>query len=276
MREKDNHYPLIFIKLGGSLITEKSKPLTARQDVIERAAKEISRVWIQNPSLRLLIGHGSGSFGHSEAKKHNTQDGVQDSAGWMGFAQVWYAANLLNRMVIDALQQQGLPAISLSPLSMIISRSKEITAWNIQPLRAALEARLLPVIQGDVIFDERLGGCILSTEDLFVHLVPHFRPQQVLLAGIEPGVWADYPACTRLLDVIAPNTDLFENHANSSLQGSSAPDVTGGMAAKVKQSLAMIKSSSSTVVYIFSGEQEKAIENALQGKPQGTKITAFL
>jgi len=274
MRDQGNFYPLIFIKLGGSLITEKAKPLTARQDVLERAAKEISQVWFQNPSLHLLIGHGSGSFGHSEAKKYNTQDGIRDPAGWMGFARVWYAANLLNRMVINALQQQGLPALAFSPLSMIISHNKRITAWNIQPLRAALDARLLPVIQGDVIFDEMLGGCILSTEDLFVHLVPYFQPQQVLLAGIEPGVWADYPVCTRLLDVISPSTDLFSHHANSSLQGSRAPDVTGGMAAKVKQSLAMIQSSSSTEVYIFSGEKEKAIENALQGKPQGTKITA--
>lgn len=266
--------PLVFLKLGGSLITEKTRPQTARLDVLDRLAAEIAQALSCNPDLHLLIGHGSGSFGHSEAKKYNTQAGVKDATGWIGFSQVWYAANRLNRLVMDALHHHGLPAIAFSPLSMIITHDKKITAWNTQPLQAALNAHLLPVVQGDVIFDEQLGGCILSTEDLFAHLVPQFCPQRVLLAGIEPGVWADYPACTRLIDLITPTFPISGSPTSSILQGSSAPDVTGGMAAKVKQSLAMVKSHRSTEVYIFCGEIEKSVENALLGRPSGTRIAA--
>ena len=53
---------LVFLKLGGSLITDKSKPDTPRIAVLERLAKEIRRALTDQPQLSLLIGHGSGSF----------------------------------------------------------------------------------------------------------------------------------------------------------------------------------------------------------------------
>ena len=53
-----------FLKLGGSLITDKSRPQTARLDVLERLASEIAQAYHKHPDLSLVIGHGSGSFGH--------------------------------------------------------------------------------------------------------------------------------------------------------------------------------------------------------------------
>jgi isopentenyl phosphate kinase len=44
-----------------------------------------------------------------------------------------------------------------------------------------------------------LGGTILSTEDLFTYLAGLLHPEQILLAGNEPGVWADFPKNSRLL-----------------------------------------------------------------------------
>ena len=67
---------LVFLKLGGSLITEKSREATARKDVITRLAAELADIHRSNPNLRLLLGHGSGSFGHVPAKKYNTRTGV--------------------------------------------------------------------------------------------------------------------------------------------------------------------------------------------------------
>ena len=53
----------IFLKLGGSLITDKDKPYTARTQVIADIAKEIVAARKTDPDMELLIGHGSGSFG---------------------------------------------------------------------------------------------------------------------------------------------------------------------------------------------------------------------
>ena len=51
---------LIFLKLGGSLITNKNIPFSARKDTLRRLAAEISEALDTNPELKLLIGHGSG------------------------------------------------------------------------------------------------------------------------------------------------------------------------------------------------------------------------
>jgi len=59
---------LIFLKLGGSLITEKSVWETARREVIERAAQEVKEAF-EERAFQLLLGHGSGSFGHYPARK---------------------------------------------------------------------------------------------------------------------------------------------------------------------------------------------------------------
>ncbi len=64
---------LTFLKLGGSLITDKDSPHTARPEILRRLADEIVAARQSNPAMQLLIGHGSGSFGHMPAKKYGTR-----------------------------------------------------------------------------------------------------------------------------------------------------------------------------------------------------------
>lgn len=260
---------LLFIKLGGSLITDKSVPQQARIDVITRIAAEIKDVLDMHPDLSLLVGHGSGSFGHVTASKFGTRDGVNSPSGWKGFTRVWRDAGLLNRFVIDAFLDAGLLAISFPPSASIASQGRTISAWNLSPIRSALNAGLVPVVFGDVVFDTRLGGTIYSTEDLFDYLAVELRPSRILLAGLEPGVWGDYPACTRIIEKITPRNI---SHLMSSLGGSSATDVTGGMYTKVIQSLSIVERIPGTEVVIFSGEQAGNIAQNLVGGSMGTRI----
>ena len=60
---------LVFLKLGGSLITDKNTPRTARIEVLQRVGIEIKSALEQDSSLQILLGHGSGSFGHFSGKK---------------------------------------------------------------------------------------------------------------------------------------------------------------------------------------------------------------
>ena len=68
---------LIFLKLGGSLITDKERPRTPRLDTLRDLSTQIAAARARDPNLLLLIGHGSGSFGHVVAKKYATRDGLQ-------------------------------------------------------------------------------------------------------------------------------------------------------------------------------------------------------
>ena len=71
---------LIFLKLGGSLLTDKTSEETLRPDVLDRLASEICQALALDRCIPLLLGHGSGSFGHVAAAKHGTRKGVSSAA----------------------------------------------------------------------------------------------------------------------------------------------------------------------------------------------------
>jgi len=262
---------LVFLKLGGSLITQKSRASTHRPEVLDRLSIEIAAARQDNPDLRLVIGHGSGSFGHTAASKYQTHLGVRSAEEWRGFAGVWYEAHRLNVLVIEALTRSGIPVIALPPSSAAISRRGQVVNYATEPVEAALRAGLVPLVNGDVAFDQALGGTILSTEDVFAYLTVYLRPNRILLAGIEPGVWSDYPHNQSILPLITGG-DLDE--AVGFLHGSASTDVTGGMLRKVESMLALIKRVPELEILIFSGEKAGLVKEALLGASPGTLIRA--
>ena len=259
---------MIFLKLGGSLITDKAVSETARVDVIDRLAGEVANAIDANPEVRILLGHGSGSFGHPLAKKYGTQIGASSREEWSGFTQVWHVANKLNRIVIDSLRSVGLAAISFPPSASAISSAGEISHLSVEPIKKSLEAGLLPVVQGDVAFDRETGSTILSTEMIFRYLAPQLKPDVVLLAGIEPGVYSHYPPEGEVLARIT-SAEI----SNLTLGPSSSIDVTGGMANKVSEALSISKAVPGLSVRIFSAEEPNSVLAALQGANSGTLVT---
>jgi isopentenyl phosphate kinase len=172
---------------------------------------------------------------------------------------------------MQALEQAGLPALVFPPLAAVTAQDGKVVAWDLSPLRTALEKNLLPVVHGDVVFDQVRGGTILSTEDLFTHLATRLHPSQLLLAGIEPGVWQDYPENTSLLpEITSSNFPAIE----AGLKGSAAIDVTGGMLDKVHQLLTVVNELPGLSASIFSGEKPGYVRRSLLGEQLGTMIHA--
>jgi isopentenyl phosphate kinase len=262
---------IVLLKLGGSLITDKDKPYTPRLDKLADLAQEIKTALDSNPNLLLILGHGSGSFGHVAAKKHGTREGVHTREGWLGFTEVRFQAAELNRYVVQSLMEAGLPAMPFPPSASLVSDNRRVTFHNIEPIRRALDVNLLPVVQGDVAFDESLGGTILSTEDVFKFLMDEFTTKRILLAGIEAGVWEDFPARTKLVKQIQLS-DYEKMRAG--IGGSASTDVTGGMKAKVEEMLSLIQKHENLTVQIFSAEEHGFLTRALQGENVGTLLTA--
>lgn len=259
---------LIFLKLGGSLITDKDTPRTARLEVIHRLAKEIAQFVNANLSSQLIIGHGAGSFAHVPASKYKTRQGVRSHQQWKGFFEVWQEARALNHIVLGALHQSGLPAISFPPSSSIITRDGKVNSWDLAPIQAALSHQMIPVVYGDVIFDESLGGTILSTEELFMHLAVHLHPRRILLAGLN-SVCSDFPTCKRTIEII--NDKNYKDYFPV-LGGSASTDVTGGMVQKVTDMLHLTHQVPGLEIQIFSSTQPEVLYEVLNGKNIGTII----
>lgn len=258
---------LTFLKLGGSLITDKDQPETALTDRIDDLLFQIVAWRLANPNKRLVLGHGSGSFGHHAAAKFGTRHGVQTSEESLGFQQVWFSARKLNQIIITQAQSLNLPLIAFPPSASITTKNHEIITWNTQPITQCLEMGLVPLIFGDVVSDLTLGGTILSTEDLFVHLARVLHPNRILLAGKMEGIYADYPINKNLLPLISAHSVALDF-----LQGSASRDVTGGMVTKVQSMQSLCRESPGLSVQIFSAVSSGALRLALDGAAIGTII----
>ena len=258
---------MIFLKLGGSLITRKHQPMAARKQTIERLAGEIAQFVQDSPDEQLLLGHGSGSFGHPVAAQYGTHLGASSAEDWRGFAEVWRAAQALNRMVMDALHGAGVAAVCFPPSATMICTSGEIDSYAFDPLLEALESGLVGVVYGDVAFDLNQGACIVSTERVFAALGLVLMPKRVLLAGVDEGVYADYPQRKHLMDSMR-ETDL----ERIQLEGAEAADVTGGMQDKVFHALALAGLLPEAEVRIFSGKPAGSVLAALKGEALGTRV----
>lgn len=259
---------ITLLKLGGSLITDKNHAHTAKTEVIRRLGNEIRTAW-DKERFPLILGHGSGSFGHIPAKKYGTRNGVRTEEEWAGFAEVHAEATALNRIVTDILRGTGLPVISFVPMDSVRTADGQVTLWDTALILDCIRQGLIPLIFGDTVFDSVRGGTILSTEDLFVHLCKKLpEPPRILLAGLEAGVWADFPANTRLIPVIrAEGTD-----ADASIKGSEFPDVTGGMQEKVHLMKELILAGQAESASIFSGAEKNVLTRVLNSEPAGTLI----
>lgn len=276
---------LVFLKLGGSLITDKTKPYTPLLDVMDDLALQVKTALQTHPNLRVLVGHGAGSFGHVPASEYKTRDGLPPQATplvyrrrddtqnnyWKGFAEVWYQASTLNRFVMEAFHKADLRAIALPPSSSVISSDGKVSVWDTTPIRMALAADIVPVVFGDTVFDEVRGGTILSTEDLFMYLTDALHPDRILLAGLESAVWEDFPARTKKVAKITPASF---NKIKAGVGKSAAADVTGGMESKVKQMLELVEKHPNLTVQIFSSDEPGNLARALGGETLGTVISS--
>ncbi len=263
---------LVFLKLGGSVITDKNREATAREDVIRRAGREINRALKAQPALSLVLGHGSGSFGHFVADKYGLRDGIREGSqkdAWRGYAETAAAAARLNRLVTDIFLAEGLPVFTLQPSASALGRSGELTFMETRPAAEALSHGLIPLVYGDVAFDETWGCTIISTEQIFACLAREFKPGRIILAGIVEGVYDSDPFLNpqaRLFREIGPDNIAQVEQA---LSGSHSVDVTGGMLTKVREMYALVRSQPSLSVHLISGQREGLIERALLGQAAG-------
>ncbi len=250
---------LTFLKLGGSAITDKTREATARADVIARIAREIKRALDANPSHRLVLGHGSGSFGHFAANKY----GFGMSGNWRAYAETGAAAARLNRLVTVILLAQGVPVVSMQPSASAICRDGELIALAAEPVQTALSHGLVPLVYGDVAFDETLGMAITSTEMEFAYLAPIVKPSRIILAGMVEGVYTADPLQDPSAELVREITPANYAQIEKRLKGSHGVDMTGGMLTKVKTMLALVEREPGVEVHLVSALQEGAIERAL-------------
>lgn len=248
---------LILVKLGGSIITDKSKPYTARIDIIKKIAKKTSK--FKNKNTDLIVGHGSGSFAHVPASKYQIHKGLINRKSVWGLALTADAAIQINRIVISEFLKLKIPCISFAPLSF--NYGKKVLTDHI---KKALEIGIVPIIYGDVILHKKRGFEIYSGEKtldiLALKLSKKYKKITIIYYTDTNGVYDDKG---NTIPLITPkNFPEIKKY----LQGSGNVDVTGGMIHKVEESLKVVQKLNAEIW----------IKNGFETKKTGTKISKFV
>lgn len=253
---------LVLLKLGGSLITDKSNPFTARDETIHRLSWEIKEA-LKKP-FPLVIGHGGGSFPHRSAAKYQTQKGDKGSKSWEGFCMVQNDASKLNRIIVDGLLEADVRAVSVQPSAMIMADGGRIKDYLTKPIEIMLQKGLVPVPYGDVALDIKQGMSIISTEEILFSLAQRLGAKRVIFCGKTDGVFTADPGKDEKAELIKEITRKNFSKVRGYLAGSDATDVTGGMLHKVERALEM--ADSGVVVEIINGDEPGLLKRALQGE----------
>ncbi len=223
---------LFCIKLGGSVITDKSKPYTFNEKAIRSIAKILKQ--IKTP---LLISHGAGSFAHTSAKKYGGNNGYKSK---LGIAKVCLDADEINSLVMKIFLEEKLPAISFGPRSFLITKKGQLEKYFFDPILQTLSQGLIPVIYGDVIFDEVQKTTIFSGETTLSILAKYLQkndfdiPQIIQLSDVD-GVMDQQKK------IIPEITSKNWPEIKKTIINNNAVDVTGGMMHKIENALELTK-----------------------------------
>jgi len=262
--------PLVFIKIGGSLITDKTKPFSLKEDALAIICDEIKRASTLGKTL--IIGHGAGSFAHVPAKKYQTHKGIINEESYRGIAEVADVAAQLNRIVIRTLIAHGVNAVTISPLSTIIAQNHELKSFCTESIEELLCLGLLPVLYGDQILDTKIGCTVYSTEKILGHLAvilkgKGYHVEQIIHCGQTNGV---YDSDGKTIPLITSgNIEQYR----SALGASHGTDVTGGMIHKVEETLSLAKQGIPGL--IIDGVEHGSLSKAVNGEDVvGTRVEA--
>ena len=255
----------VLLKLGGSLITDKARPETPRPEVIARLAQEIA-----GAPCRLIVGHGSGSFGHVAARRFNIAEGLRSADQLPGVSLTQHRAAALHRLVVEALAEAGALPYSIAPSSCIVTAAGRPAAFADESLLLALENGLLPVLYGDVVMDREQGVAIGSTEQVFETIARclldrGWKIRRALWLGETDGL---YDESGRTV----PRVSLADfEQATQAIGDPKGTDVTGGMRLRIETALTLAKMGIPSL--LLNGLTPGLLGKALQGEAvAGTEI----
>jgi len=248
---------MFIIKIGGSVITDKTKENSFKKDVVDNLAKQI-----KNSEKEIILVHGAGSFGHILAKKYNLNKGYKNNKQIHGFSLTHAMVQRLNSLVLNSLHENGIPAVSLPPHNTLKLKNHKFSSFNHNIFNDYLKIGFTPVTFGDVVLDEKLGFSICSGDLLMQILSNFFKPEKAIFIIDEDGLYTSNPKINNDAELI--NSTTIEKLKKLTVSADRHDDVTGGMGGKIETIKNIAKLGINTV--LLNGNKPDRLFKVLIGK----------
>jgi len=242
------------VKLGGSLVTYKDRPLSVNLPGLRVAVRELSAYLNSNKNAKLFIIHGGGSFGHFFAKEFGLTtrfSKIQPE----GVALTLTAMLQLHSLILEQLNSKEVFCATVLPSELMSSDADRITASGSARVRSIFSCGLTPISFGNVLI--RKGSSrVISGDEIALALVHRFRAKNVIFAMDVDGI---YPTSELRGDVLP---EVSSNDKIGSI--TRKYDVTGGVEKKLITGLKMSKSGAR--VFFVNGSKEGRLSSLLNGE----------
>jgi len=231
------------VKIGGSVITDKSRPFFLNHNNLDRLASALASY-----EGRLVIVHGGGSYAHPIAKRYGLTS-VPAKIDPKGVTLTRLAVLTLHNEVVLSLLKAGVFVYSIQPLTLLQGSVAQI-------LNGVLSSNLTPVTYGDVISTGN-GSYVISGDELMRIIASSLKPKRVVFTVDVDGIYDTNPKNGRLLKEVSPNW-LPKQSSEDGF------DVTGRILGKVKE--AQNIASMGLDVYFVSGLHPERVLKVLRGE----------
>ena len=251
---------LIILKIGGSVITEKSSISRARDAEIDRISHEIA-AFCKDSDSQIILVHGAGSFGHPQAMKYRLNEGFDAQGAYLTHVSV----KLLNSKVVESLNNAGVHALPVHPLSSCLLENGKLIDFQLGQIKVMLEKGVIPVLHGDVVMDRTKGASVLSGDRIIPYLALSLKASKIGAGSDVDGVLDEKEAVIRKI------TPFNLLDLKKSIKGSGSTDVTGGMLGKVSELLEL--AGKGVESRIFNASRKGMVSRFLYGEDVGTLIS---
>ena len=176
---------MIIVKLGGSIITNKQKPLTVKPNTINEIVRKLKT--INEP---YIVIHGGGSFGHYWSVKYNMHT-EPNNYNKRGISIVKNSMIELNKIVSDIFYKNELNPYVFPASNFINIHGKPIKNRIIE-MKEISESGLIPITYGDVLWYENKKSYILSGDKIMTILAKILKPRLCIFVLNENGIYSDF------------------------------------------------------------------------------------
>ena len=265
---------IVILKLGGSLLTDKSTPYKLRQKIIKAVAVEIKECLDLELIKSLVIVHGVGSIGHPPVLKYNLHKGFRNKDQLISMSRTQQIVNEFRKTIATTFLEEEIPINLMHASSMVVGNKMVITDHSFNSLKGFLSLGMIPLIGGDMMYDNIMGFSVCSGDQIAVVLSRVLHAKQLLFATDVPGVFDKDPKSGEPAQLLREiNVNEIEQLLSKTKE-STKTDASGKMRGKLI-SLVSIKDliKESLDVAILSMSKKGVLKKYLQGeKIELTKV----
>jgi isopentenyl phosphate kinase len=241
------------VKLGGSVITDKTTYRTFREGAVRRLAREM-----MTTDEEKIVVHGAGSYGHIYAKEYALQSGLKEKRQVEGVAKVMHDVRELDNLVVGAFNGEGMWSAAVPPGSSVTMKDGILSEMDLWPYERFLKIGLVPVTFGDVALDDKKGVSICSGDQLMMRLAERFKPRKVIFCADVDGLFTADPNCDPGASLIE---EVDQNTLSTIPRTERCVDVTGSIYAKIEYMLQIARHAGECV--IINGNAEGRLADVI-------------